>query len=95
MSQRDQLVEFFRDLAEVWERHGEVAEGFVLTEVDGPPDEQTAAEVSRSRSGIAPFEEAAEQVLSLRAAARARVCIRFGFDPKRGRRCIEYADIPG
>jgi len=79
------------EIAEVMERYGEVSRNFVLAEAD-PADLEAGPEADRG--GALLMDEAAPGDLEMAMdAPRRKVCIRFGIDPRTGRRiCLQWVD---
>jgi hypothetical protein len=94
MSDRDEQIEqlrvFMREIAEVMDRHADVSRNFVLAEAD-PAEMKTGSE-SGGSAGVTA-EVVREDLMAMMAAPRRKVCIRFGFDPRTGRRvCLQWVD---
>ncbi len=88
--QMEQLRVFMSEIAEVMDRHGEVSRNFVLAEAD-PSDMEISSEADGGDLLMA--EAAPESLLAVMDAPRRKVCIRFGFDPRTGRRvCLQWVD---
>lgn len=87
---RERLVRFFEDVAEVMRRHGDVARDFVLAEAD-PADLAEPTLAAADADGASASAKAADQVLNRN---RRRVCVRFGIDPRTGRRiCLQWVEM--
>lgn len=98
--QRRRMELFFQEISEVMERHGEIASRFVLAEMGASSELQTVAESGAegaSTEGMPPAARAAETAFALRAeAARQRICVRFGVDPRNGQQvCLQWIEIGG
>lgn len=96
--QRSRMEEFFREIADVMERHGEIAARFVLAEMES--ELSAAAGLAAGEEAleeVRPSARAAETTLALRAeATRQRICVRFGVDPRTGQRvCLQWIEVGG
>lgn len=89
---RERLIRFFEEVAEVMERHRDVARNFVLAEAESEDLEVLAEAAAPSEVPVSAM--AADEALSSSAGQRRRVCIRFGIDPRTGQRvCLQWVDM--
>lgn len=95
MTEQDERAErlrlFFEEIAGVMDRHENVSRNFVLAEAD--PSDMAVSRTAGAVEVAAAARAAADEMLSLAEAPRRKVCIRFGIDPRTGRRiCLQWVD---
>ncbi|HEX7184198.1 MAG TPA: hypothetical protein VF756_20385 [Thermoanaerobaculia bacterium] len=83
---------FCEEVASVMDRFEDVSRNFVLAEAD-PADMMVPGEAATAEAAASFSMAAADEILNLAEAPRRRVCIRFGIDPRTGRRvCLQWID---
>lgn len=95
MTERDEKIErlrlFCEEVASVMGRFEDVSRNFVLAEADSTDMVDTEAMTGAAADSFSMA--AASEIMSLSEAPRQRVCIRFGIDPRTGRRvCLQWVD---
>jgi|GEM_PF-4788976 len=90
--EKEKMIEFFREVADVMRRHPEVADRFVLAERDAKGGETALGGEEEGLVGDGP-SDAATHVMRARASFGRQVCVKFGIDPSTGQRvCVKWVD---
>jgi hypothetical protein len=94
---KDDLTQFFREVADVMARYPEVASRFVLAERGDlePVAQANIMDLEPEEEDLIgdPPADAALRFLRARAAGRRKVCVQFGIDPRTGERvCLKWVE---